>query len=370
MSENRRPSLPPNPNLEQLRKQAKDLLSDKKFPNLASAQLELARRYGFASWPKLKYAVELDTLRRLIADGDPQGVADLLRRSPKLVAGRFEDGDTPLHLAAHYDDPAVVEAIVRAGGDMETKFAESAHSALSWALTCRSFRAARKLVEMGSRPDLFCASGLGLMKNIRAFWPDGKLVNSPSRTGSSRYDAEGKRLPCPPEDDLDQVSDALYIACRCDRLEAAGWLLDHGADPNWRGYSGATNLAWAEFSGNPELCALLRERGGSDDLLDHEFQAAPKVFALMVPAGWGFPKKLLERLTADRALVHATGGCGTLLHAAAASDQRKCAIILISFGADRDALDPQGRTPAQVAEEKGLAQMVTLLTSTQIPLVP
>jgi hypothetical protein len=55
-------SLPPHPNLEHLKKQAKDLLHDlqQRDPalKLADAQHALAREYGFASWPKLKVYVE------------------------------------------------------------------------------------------------------------------------------------------------------------------------------------------------------------------------------------------------------------------------------------------------------------------------
>ena len=71
-------ALPPNPSLEQLRRQAKDLLKasrdlnlqallriEQYLPNrsgvaiLADAQLVIAREYGFASWPQLKRHVEL-----------------------------------------------------------------------------------------------------------------------------------------------------------------------------------------------------------------------------------------------------------------------------------------------------------------------
>jgi hypothetical protein len=55
-------SLPSHPNLEHLKKQAKDLLNALKQQNpsarLADAQYALAREYGFASWPKLKVYVE------------------------------------------------------------------------------------------------------------------------------------------------------------------------------------------------------------------------------------------------------------------------------------------------------------------------
>ena len=55
-------NLPPQPNLEHLKKQAKDLLHDLQQQNpslkLADAQHALARDYGFSSWPKLKSYVE------------------------------------------------------------------------------------------------------------------------------------------------------------------------------------------------------------------------------------------------------------------------------------------------------------------------
>ena len=52
--------LPDQPSLEQLRKQAKDLRRADRIP-LSSAQLAVARRYGFASWTRLKRHVEVVT---------------------------------------------------------------------------------------------------------------------------------------------------------------------------------------------------------------------------------------------------------------------------------------------------------------------
>ena len=68
-------SLPPHPNLDHLKKQAKDLLHDLKQRNpalkLADAQHPLAREYGFASWPKLKAYVE-SLPRRVTPDAVPE----------------------------------------------------------------------------------------------------------------------------------------------------------------------------------------------------------------------------------------------------------------------------------------------------------
>ena len=50
--------LPDRPNLRHLKDQAKDLLKAGAAASLADAQFQIARLYGFASWPKLKAHVE------------------------------------------------------------------------------------------------------------------------------------------------------------------------------------------------------------------------------------------------------------------------------------------------------------------------
>jgi ankyrin repeat protein len=73
--------LPDQPSLEQLRKQAKDLRRAEGI-GLSAAQLAVARRYGFASWTRLKRHVEVVARysrfpERMTADGGP--AAEFLR---------------------------------------------------------------------------------------------------------------------------------------------------------------------------------------------------------------------------------------------------------------------------------------------------
>jgi ankyrin repeat protein len=73
--------LPQEPSLEQLRKQAKELRRAEGIA-LSAAQLMVARRYGFASWTRLKRHVEVVTRfsrfpERMTADGGP--AAEFLR---------------------------------------------------------------------------------------------------------------------------------------------------------------------------------------------------------------------------------------------------------------------------------------------------
>ncbi len=101
-------TLPERPDLEQLKRQAKELLqrfadgeaaavaevhahyrdADPGKFALHDAQLVLARAYGFESWPKLKAFVDGATVDRLIAavrGGDTNEVRALLTRRPELA---------------------------------------------------------------------------------------------------------------------------------------------------------------------------------------------------------------------------------------------------------------------------------------------
>src|SRR5580692_6014362 len=115
--------LPDRPNVEQLRKQAKDLLRDYRSgiasavtevsqfehsPNstsfgLSDAQRVIARAYGFASWPKLKAFVDGATIARFlnaVKAGDLAQVRSMLASRPELVAMDMSASDE--HRALHY----------------------------------------------------------------------------------------------------------------------------------------------------------------------------------------------------------------------------------------------------------------------------
>ena len=96
------PDLPARPDLGQLRHQAKDLLraaqrgdpgavariravSDRLI--LSSAQLALAREYGFASWARLKLEVER---RDILNSRDLRRLTRALAEHPELATTRME----------------------------------------------------------------------------------------------------------------------------------------------------------------------------------------------------------------------------------------------------------------------------------------
>src|SRR5919201_3384978 len=102
--------LPEKPSLEWLRKQAKHRLEALRETNgaaqLADAQFELAKQYGFSSWRALKAHIDSLTVEGRLFDaartGDVGALTTLLDKHPdQLRASAKPYGWTLLHTAAH-----------------------------------------------------------------------------------------------------------------------------------------------------------------------------------------------------------------------------------------------------------------------------
>ena len=81
-------SLPDRPNLRHLKDQAKDLLKGGAAKSIADAQFQVARLYGFASWPKLRAHLEsleeAGQLKQAIDRNDLDRVKAMMTRNPAL----------------------------------------------------------------------------------------------------------------------------------------------------------------------------------------------------------------------------------------------------------------------------------------------
>jgi len=81
-------SLPERPNLRHLKDQAKDLFKRGEAASLTAAQLQIARLYGFPSWPKLRAHVEsleeIGALKLAIDTNDFDRVRALMTANPEL----------------------------------------------------------------------------------------------------------------------------------------------------------------------------------------------------------------------------------------------------------------------------------------------
>src|SRR5260221_9480699 len=80
--------LPDRPNLRHLKAQAKDLFKAGAATSLTDAQFQVARSYGFASWPKLKAHLEsleeTGQLKQAIDRNDIERVKTMMTRNPDL----------------------------------------------------------------------------------------------------------------------------------------------------------------------------------------------------------------------------------------------------------------------------------------------
>ncbi|MDR3703181.1 MAG: ankyrin repeat domain-containing protein [Candidatus Sulfopaludibacter sp.] len=131
--------LPSKPNLEFLRKQAKELLRDLQRENastkLSDAQHTLARDYGFATWPKLKEYVEelahvlspAEMLAAAVRASDAARAGRVLAGHPELKAqinepmAGYGAGMQAILAAVQRTDRAMIDVLLAAGADINAR---------------------------------------------------------------------------------------------------------------------------------------------------------------------------------------------------------------------------------------------------------
>lgn len=313
------PPLPVRTNLEQLRHQAKDLLGAAKAGDpgalarvravsdrlqLSSAQLALAREYGFASWPRLKSEVErreiltsrdLPRLRRLLAEqpelariemehwrdherAQPLGyiamlgfdherlglprelpgtgaVAQALIDAGAPVDGDSADKETPLITAASYGDAEVAKVLIDARADVNARSAPDSGGVPGGTALLHA-----AVFGMTDVLDLLVKAGAevhSLEEAAAAGDVEGWLTSEAppqARIRALVFAADHQRLPVidqlidagTPVDAFDEVwgRQALRIAAQNGRPASVRRLLEHCADPNLRDKEGLTALDW------------------------------------------------------------------------------------------------------------------------------
>ncbi|MEV6580777.1 ankyrin repeat domain-containing protein [Streptomyces sp. NPDC051582] len=98
------------------------------------------------------------------------------------------------------------------------------------------WRAARRLLELGARPDLHEAAALGPLDRVTEFLTAGSLP-------------------------ADELTAAFWAACHGGQLSTARYLLSDRVDVDWVGYGESTPLDAAVTSGNDALIDWLRTVG-------------------------------------------------------------------------------------------------------------
>lgn len=227
--------LPDRASLEFLRKQAKTRKKERSIP-LSRAQHEIARAYGFASWPSLVHHIQARELRgieRALVLADPSAIESLLRADPDAALAAV-DGLAPLLV--------LLRRSVGTGA--------------------RVRECARLLLDAGADPGAHTAEGRGEWRRSALFdaveRDDLALVRMLVERGAPA-DEDAFYHACEQSDTA--FLDLLYqpgferpVAHKLDFEDAPGlaWFLDRGADP-----SECLHHAIARGRGRPILTMLL-----------------------------------------------------------------------------------------------------------------
>ena len=261
-------ALRPQPDLDQLKHQAKDLLKAWKTGDAAAvaevnahfhgadvstfalhdAQLVLARAYGFDSWPKLKAFVDGVTVKRLAAAvqaGDLAAVRTMLAARPELVHIDAAENDEhkALHVAVLSRQPEIVRLLMQHGAD--------AHCGI-W-------------------PHRGATSALTLADE-RGYTEIAAIIREEERRQVSR--PTGNEPSSASEASPGDSAPSLSLAVMAGRVDVLEELLDRGLDPDEPGrVSGLEEfvltmgapLRECALAGNHEMAAMLLARGANPD---------------------------------------------------------------------------------------------------------
>ena len=306
------PDLPTRPDLDQVRRQAKDLLraaeggdadalrriaavSDQ--PRLASAQLAVAREHGFASWPRLKTEV----LRRAVLDGaDAERLRALLDKEPELASASMEhwcdhpNGASPLGYVAmlRYDTSrgrwrdvagtdALARALIETGAPVDGRPGDP-ETPLITAASYGDAAVARVLIEAGATVDARAAAHAGgvpggtALEHAAVFGMTqvvDVLVAAGARPARIEEAAAGGDVTAylTPQTPLEARVRALVMAADHQRLAVIDQLLEAGTpidatDTEW----GRQALRVAAHNGRVMSVEHLLARGADPDVRDPE----------------------------------------------------------------------------------------------------
>ena len=151
-------TLPDHANLEWLRKQAKHRLRELRASNsetqLAAAQFDLAKQFGFTSWRALKAHVDALTIEGQLFDAvkrdDIQTLTTLLDAHPeKLLAKQPPYEWSLLHVAAFQGHLAAIDLLLTRGLDVNTRERGDNTYAMHWAAAGGYFEIVRRFADAG-----------------------------------------------------------------------------------------------------------------------------------------------------------------------------------------------------------------------------
>ena len=285
-----------HPDLEQLKRQAKELLAafragdaeitaevtahyrgvDPATFALHDAQLVIARAYGFDSWPTLKAYVDgvsVSGLADAVRAGDMGKVRAMLAARPELAhMDMAEDNE---HRALHYavldNNPEMVRVLMEHGADpfkgiwphrdATTALAIATDRGYDQIVAIINEALQRRRAEEAALTDPPASYGLLTQAVISG------RADELTRLLDLRYDPDERRRL----DDLDDVvytwGEPLRMCAIMGKPELAEILLQRGADPNPSIYAASTPMFEAYQRGKGDIIAVLERYGGFADAL-------------------------------------------------------------------------------------------------------
>jgi ankyrin repeat protein len=344
--------LPEQPNLEQLRKQAKELLqefragvpsaiaevnqfernADSRFA-LSDAQRVIARIYGFASWPKLKAFVDGANIARFaeaVQAGDLAQVRTLLASRPELVATDRAENDEHrgLHYAVLRRDAAMVRLLMEAGADARKGIwpHRDATSALTLAQE-RHYDEIVTVIEEGERhrrEEMSCSNATvsPTQDQISA-----AIAQGDDTTAMQLLDEDRTLIHACDRDGLTP----LHVAARRNRLELVAWLLERRANVHKKDPSELTPLDHAALGANPRNKRAERFPRVAALLLEHG-----AMLTVRAAVALGDLPQVRQFIAAEPGLLRQISGSGGLLTLAVNHRQMESAELLLDLGADVD----------------------------------
>jgi ankyrin repeat protein len=344
--------LPAQPNLEQLRKQAKSLLLEyrsgvpaalaevnqfERNPDpafaLSDAQRVIARAYGFRSWPKLKAFVDGANIARFadaVKAGDLAQVRSMLARCPELIAMDMSANDEHrgLHYAVLRRDPTMVRVLMEAGADARKGIFphRDATSALAIAQDRQysDIVAAIEEEERHRREEMSCSNATvsPIQDQISSAISRGDDVTAihllqADRTLIQACDRDG--------------ATPLHVAARENRVELVAWLLEGRANVRKKDPNGLSPLDHAALAADPRnegaerfprVAALLLERGAE--------------LTVRAAVALGDDLRVRQLIEAEPDLLRQISSNGGLLTLAVNHRQLRMVQLLLDLGADVD----------------------------------
>jgi ankyrin repeat protein len=276
-----------------------------------------------------------------IRDGDHFTVQSLLDQKADIEA-RNEVGDTPLMQAALNADSDMVQLLVQRGANVNGR---GVYDVTALLRAIHDPNKVQLLLSRGARLD-------SRVMVLAAMVPGSRETIAQLGWGADVNAEVGGLTP-------------LMAAAYSGDLEAATWLVEHGADVKACTEAGCTALNGAAVSGNAAIVKLLLDHGASPNV---RYQERGEVGDFQTPAmnaAWHGDVECLKLLLEHGADVNVQGGPfdRTPLLCAATTGSEATVRLLLARGADVRARDWQGDTALDWARRRGNTSIVRLLAA-------